>query len=137
MFKKIKILIVEDNEDELAFMKEGFNATGLYEIVAEARNGDEMLELFKTPTFSLPEMVLSDLNMPGKNGYEVISEVRNNRALPQVPVVILSNAPYVPYADRCKKVGACAYYTKPDTFLEYAGFAKKIYGEIVDKCLRN
>ena len=135
MSRKIKILIVEDNEDERAFMKEGFTSSGLYEIVAEAGNGDEMLELFKEPTFSLPEVVFSDLNMPGKNGYEVIEEVKNNSTLPQVPVVILSTAPYVPYAERCKKVGACAYYTKPDTFLEYEGFAKNIYSEVVSKCL--
>ncbi len=135
MPRKIKILIVEDNEDERAFMKEGFTSSGLYEIVAEAGNGDEMLELFKKPTFSLPEIVLSDLNMPGKNGYEVIEEVRTNRALPQIPVVILSTAPYVPYAEKCLKIGAHAYYTKPDTFLEYEGFAKKMYGDVMNHCL--
>jgi len=137
MSKKIKVLLVEDNEDERLFMKEGFLATGLYEIIAEASNGDEMLELFEQPDFSLPELVLSDLNMPGKNGYDVIKDVKANACLTGVPVVIVTTAPQYPFAQRCKQLGACAYYTKPDTFLEYQSFAVNIYQDIVSDCLRN
>ena len=135
MSKKIKILLVEDNEDERLFMKEGFIASGLYEIVAEASNGDEMMDLFKQDSFGFPEMVVTDLNMPGKNGYEILQEVNADEALSKIPVVVLTTAPYVPYADRCKKLGACAYYTKPDTFLDYKNFATKMYGEISKRCL--
>ena len=136
MSSKIKMLIVEDNEDERLFMKAGFLQTGLYEIVGEAENGNEMLELLAKPTFPAPEVILSDLNMPGRNGYEVIMDVKTNSALSHIPIVILTTAPLVPYAERCKKLGACAYYTKPDTFIEYKEFAEKIY-EDVKKCLDN
>jgi len=132
---KIKMVIVEDNEDERLFMKEGFIQSGLYEIVGEAQNGNEMLELFNQPHFSLPQLVLSDLNMPGRNGYEVIIDVKTSTSYSHIPVVILTTAPLVPYAERCKKLGACAYFTKPDTFLEYKHFAEKIYTE-VNKCLK-
>jgi len=135
MSKKIKLLIVEDNEDERHFMREGFEQVGLYEIVAEASNGDELLKLFKQPNFSLPEIVLSDLNMPKRNGYDVIQDVKSNHTLSHIPVVILTTAPYVPFAERCKKLGACAYFTKPDTFLEYGDFAKNIYSKILMDCL--
>src|SRR4051794_6188616 len=123
MPRKIKILIVEDNDDERLFMKEGFTHSGLYEIVGEAENGSQMLELFKTPSFSYPELVVSDLNMPVRNGYEVILDIKTNSSISHIPVVILTTAPLVPYAERCRKIGACAYFTKPDTFLEYDVFA--------------
>jgi len=42
MTKKIKMLIVEDNEDERFFMKEGFIQSGLFEIVGEAEDGNEL-----------------------------------------------------------------------------------------------
>ena len=129
------MLIVEDNEDERLFMKEGFTQTGLYEIVGEAENGNHMLELFMQPGFSLPQLVLSDLNMPGKNGYEVIKDVKENISYSHIPVVILTTAPLIPYAERCRKLGACAYYTKPDTFLEYRVFAEAIYSDVMNKCL--
>lgn len=136
MGDKIRMLIVEDNEDERLFMKEGFIQSGLYEIVGEAENGYDMLQLLNQPSFSLPDVIFSDLNMPGKNGYEVITDVQANEALSHIPVIILTTAPLVPYADRCINLGACAYYTKPDTFLEYKEFAEKIHND-VSKCVNN
>ena len=130
MRRKIKLLIVEDNEDERLFMKEGFLQTGLYEIVGEAENGNEMLMLLNEASIPMPEVILSDLNMPGRNGFEVIMDVKTNTSLSHIPVIILTTAPLQPYAERCKNLGACAYYTKPDTFLEYKGFGEKIYPEI-------
>jgi CheY-like chemotaxis protein len=135
MRQKIKMLIVEDNEDERLFMKEGFTQTGLYEIVGEAENGNQMLDLLMQPGFSLPQLVLSDLNMPGKNGYEVIKDVKENISYAHIPVVILTTAPLIPYAERCRKLGACAYFTKPDTFLEYKLFAETIYSDVINNCL--
>lgn len=134
MPRKIKMLIVEDNEDERIFIKEGFLQSGLYEIVGEAENGEEMLEFLNNSPVPVPELILSDLNMPGKNGYEVIVDVKSNSRLSHISVAILTTAPSVPFAERCKKLGACAYYTKPDTFLDYKDFAEKIYVDVVRKC---
>ncbi|HWJ28783.1 MAG TPA: response regulator [Flavisolibacter sp.] len=130
MPEKIRVLLVDDNEDERAFMKEGFTASGLYVVVAEAASGDEFFQLIHQSTELLPQVVLSDLNMPGMNGYEVIQEVKADPYLQNISIVVLSNAPQVPFAEKCKRLGACAYYTKPDTFLEYESFAKEIYGTV-------
>lgn len=131
---KIKTLIVEDNEDERLFIREGFIQSGLYEIVGEAENGNELMELLNKSIHS--DLILSDLNMPGRNGYEVIIDIKTNGLLSHIPVAILTTAPLKPLADRCKKLGACAYFTKPDTFLEYKEFSEKIYGDIKN-CLDN
>src|SRR4051794_39630530 len=104
MPRKIKMLVVEDNDDERFFMKEGFIQTGLYEIVAEAENGNEMLELLKGPSSQLPEVILSDLSMPGRNGYDIIVDVKTSESLSHIPVIILTTAPFFPYAERCKKL---------------------------------
>lgn len=136
MTGKIKLLLVEDNEDERMFIKEGFYQSGLYEIIGEAGNGNELLELLRRSPSSLPDIILSDLNMPGRNGYEVILDIKTNSSFSHIPVAILTTAPFQPYADRCKKLGACAYFTKPDTFLEYRQFSEKIYRHIRE-CLAN
>ncbi|HWJ29244.1 MAG TPA: response regulator, partial [Flavisolibacter sp.] len=75
MPEKIKVVLVDDNEDERTFMKEGFTSSGLYEVVAEASNGDELLQLMHQLVGMQPQVVVSDLNMPGMNGYEVLQEV--------------------------------------------------------------
>ena len=136
MIRKIKMLLVEDNEDERLFIKEGFLQTGLYEIVGEAENGNEVLELLNKSLVPTPDVILSDLNMPGKNGYEVIIGIKTNNSLSHLPVAILTTAPLKPFAERCKQLGACAYFTKPDTFLEYKKFAEEIYRDLKD-CLNN
>jgi CheY-like chemotaxis protein len=136
MHRKIKMMIVEDNEDERLFLKEGFIQSGLYEITGEAGNGDEMMELLRTSSPDLPDVILSDLNMPGRNGYEVITDIKTTSSLSHIPVIILTTAPLTPYAERCKKLGACAYYTKPDTFLQYKEFAEKVYDK-VKACIDN
>ena len=91
-------------------------------------NGNEMLKLLNKS--SLPDVIISDLNMPGRNGYEVIMDLKTNSRYSQIPVIILTTAALKPHAERCKKLGACAYYTKPDTFLEYKEFAENIYGDV-------
>lgn len=137
MPQKLKVMIVEDNEDERLFMIEGFTSEGHYDVIAAVRNGDEMLETLNKRSAGIPQLVISDLNMPGKNGYDVIADVKSNDEFSHIPVVILTTAPYVPFAEKCKKLGACAYFTKPDTFLEYRDFAGKIYGQLVNDCLKN
>jgi CheY-like chemotaxis protein len=128
MLKKIKILIVEDNEDERLFLKQGFADTGLYKVVGDVADGDEMLELLKRS--SLPDVIFSDLNMPGRNGYEVIVDITTTSSLSHIPVIILTTAPVSPYAGRCRRLGASGFYTKPDTFLEYKDFGKEIYNDV-------
>jgi CheY-like chemotaxis protein len=134
MPNKVKVILVEDNEDERFFMKEGLTASGLFEIIGEAMNGDELLALFENATGLAPQLILTDLNMPGKNGYDVLREAHERPELSHSCVIVLSSAPSVPFAERCKKLGACAYFTKPDTFLEYEVFAKTIYEEVKHSC---
>jgi CheY-like chemotaxis protein len=136
MRRKIKVLLVDDNEDERLFMKEGFLQSSLYEIVGEAEDGKEALDLLSQGSFTLPDVILSDLNMPGKDGYNVIKDIKTHDYFSHIPVAILSNAPAVPFAERCKKLGACAYYTKPETFIHYKEFAEKIYEDLIG-CLDN
>lgn len=130
MADKVKVVLVEDNEDERLFMREGLTASGLFEVVAEAGNGDELIALFEGSSEAVAPLILSDLNMPGKNGYDVLREVKGNALYAKSCVIILSSAPYIPYAERCKNLGACAFFTKPDTFLEYEEFAKSLYEEV-------
>ena len=136
MSKRIKVFLIEDNDDERQFMKEGFQSSGLYDVVAEASNGNELNKIFKTASISFPELVIADLNMPGRNGYEVIVDIKTNSAVSHIPVIILSSAPIKPFAERCKTLGACAYFTKPDTFVEYDKFAKEIYSTVLKECVK-
>lgn len=125
--RKYNIIIVENDEDEQFFIKESFDAAKLFNIVAQVKNGDVLLEWLDANNDRLPDIILSDLNMPGKNGYDIITEIR---AIPQymhIPVVIMSTSSAQINIDKCMALGASHYILKPDSFLEYNDFIKKLY----------
>lgn len=133
--KKYKIIIVENDEDEQLFMKEGFDATELFDIIAQLKNGDALLEWLSDNPQNLPDVVLSDLNMPGKNGYDVINEIKNNPSYCHIPVIITSTSSTKTIIDKCLALGASDYAIKPDTFVEYVPYVKNLYKRIEEKQL--
>ncbi|MDB5206118.1 MAG: response regulator receiver protein [Flavisolibacter sp.] len=133
--KKYNIIIVENDDDEQLFMKEGFDATGLFNIVAQVRNGDHLFQWFEEHTLQLPDVILSDLNMPGKNGYDVISGVKNNPAWLHIPVIITSTSSTKTIINKCIELGAADYLVKPETFVEYVPYVKNLYQCIEEKQL--
>jgi DNA-binding response OmpR family regulator len=133
--KKYKIVIVENDEDEQFFMKEGFDAAGLFDILAQLKNGDALLEWLDSPDVQAPDLILSDLNMPGKNGYDVISEMKVHSKYAGTPVVIISTSSTQSIVDKCLGLGAADYLVKPDTFTEYVPFVKNLYRLIEEKQL--
>jgi len=132
---KYKIVIVENDEDEQFFMKEGFEAAGLFEIVAQLPNGDALFEWLDANKAQLPDVILSDLNMPGKNGYDILEGVKANPVYMHIPVIITSTSSAKIMMDRCKDLGAADYRVKPDTFIAYTPFATDLYHFIRDRQL--
>lgn len=135
--KKYKLIIVENDEDERLFMKEGFDAAGLFELMALLKNGDELAEWLKSNRSNLPEIVLSDLNMPGKNGYDVITDIKSNSVFSHIPVIITSTSSTKTIIDKCMGLGASAYLVKPDTFIQYEYYVKNLHKLIQERNLVN
>ena len=133
--KKYRIIIVENDEDEQAFMKEGFDATGLFNIIGQVKNGDTLLEWVETHENSLPDIILSDLNMPGKNGYDVIHDMKAHPAYSHIHVIITSTSSTKTIIDKCLSAGAADYIVKPETFIEYVPYVQKLYRLIEGKQL--
>lgn len=131
--KKYKIIIVENDEDERLFMKEGFETAGGFDIVAQVNNGDHLLEWLEENKNHLPDLILSDLNMPGKNGYDIIKEIRNHPQWSHLPVVITSTSSTKTIMDKCLAQGASDYVVKPETFVQYVPFVKNLYKRIEEK----
>jgi len=133
--KQYKIIIVENDEDEQMFMKEGFDSSGLFFIVAQLKNGDGLIEWLGNHNDELPDIILSDLNMPGKNGYDIITEIKNNPTWSNVPVIITSTSSTRTIIDKCLSMGAADYVVKPDTFVEYVPYVKNLHRLIEEKQL--
>lgn len=133
--KKYKIVIVENDEDEQFFMKEGFNEAGLFQIMAMMKNGNELFDWLEQNPGSLPDLILSDLNMPGKNGYDIIDETKASPVFSGIPVVITSTSSTPTIINKCLMKGAADYLVKPDTFIEYVPYVERLHRRIEEKQL--
>ena len=78
--------------------------------IVEVNNGDAAIKSFEEVK---PHVVLADIYMPGKNGYQVCAYVRNHATLSRTPVVLLVGAFDAFDADAAKQAGATASITKP------------------------
>lgn len=125
--RKYRIVIVEDDEDEQIFMKEGFEKNNLFEVMGLALNGESLIRWFLQKRMLLPDLILSDINMPGMNGYELLETLKENPVYVHIPVVITSTAMSRKTVEHCLSAGASAFIVKPDTFLEYPQFASRLY----------
>jgi CheY-like chemotaxis protein len=123
---KIKILIAENDEDEQFFMKDGFEESGYFDVISFAGSGDELLEILYSSNDDRPDLILSDLNMPGKNGYDILKELRGQSRFHEIPIVITSTSAVRSVVETCMQLGATKFMQKPETFVEYADFAKEL-----------
>lgn len=125
--KKINIMLVENDEDEQLFMKEGFQSTNLFNIIAVASSGDEAFAVITGKKHPLPDLIISDLNMPGKTGLDLLQDIKKDPELLHIPVIIISTSFTSTIINKCLSSGAHAFHTKPNSFVEYDKFAEKIY----------
>jgi CheY-like chemotaxis protein len=128
--KKYSIIIVENDEDEQFFMKESFDASGLFDIVAQPKNGDLLMEWLADHPAALPDVILSDLNMPGMNGYDILEEVKTNPEYARIPVIITSTSSTTNTVNKCLDLGASDYMVKPEIFIAYKTFVENLYQRI-------
>jgi two-component system, OmpR family, response regulator VicR len=101
------VLLVEDDKYICKAYREGLEREGFE--VTVAYDGNEALERVKN---SVPDVILLDIAMPGKNGFEVLEELRMSLATKEVPVVILSNLGQDSDVKKATELGATDYLIK-------------------------
>ena len=108
--KKYKIVIVEDDPMLLKYISSSFKAEKDFDVFT-ASDGEEGEKLIIE---CVPDLVLLDIIMPKKNGFEVLEAVRKNSSTAKVPVIVLSNLMQQSDIEQAKKLGATDYLVKVD-----------------------
>lgn len=109
MNTKNKILLAEDDRSISHVYAGGLTHNGFE--VTIAVNGTEALEKMRADR---PDLVLLDLMMPIKNGFEVLEDMRKDDALKDIPVIILSNLGQESDMERCRALDITDYLVKSD-----------------------
>lgn len=121
--KSVEILLVEDNEGDVGLVEEVFEDAKIKNILHVAEDGEEaMLFLNKEKPFEdvpTPDIILLDLNLPQKDGREVLEEIKNDKNLRRIPVVILTTSKAEEDILKSYDLHANSYITKPVDFDQF------------------
>ena len=119
----VEILLAEDNEDDVLMIREAFDGAQLGNIIEVVSDGEQALRyLRREPPYEnarTPRLVLLDINMPKKDGFEVLEEVKADSRLRHLPVIMLTTSHREEDVVRSYSHGACSYVTKPIDFKEF------------------
>lgn len=122
MSEKRVILLVDDSEDDIMLTREGFTQAGCHHELREVHNGEEAIEYLTGEglysdrgKFPLPAVMLLDINMPKRNGYDVLAWVRAQPGLRYLTVFILTASMRSEDKERAYRLGATGFLVKPST----------------------
>ena len=121
--KAITILMADDDADDRLLAKDALAESRLANDLYQVADGQELMDYLHhegkyadLSTSPRPGVILLDLNMPKKDGFEALSEIRNDPDLRQIPVVILTTSKAEEDIYRGYDLGANSFVTKPVTF---------------------
>ena len=113
---ELHILLADDDKDDCLFFEEAI--TGLIPLTnfTAMHNGEQLMQLLSNQTGKLPHILFLDLNMPRKNGFECLAEIKQNKKLKTLPVVIFSTSFEQEVVNQLYDSGAQYFIRKPSEF---------------------
>lgn len=127
------ILLVEDNEDDAFFILKAFDSLDLPVTIHHCRNGQEAIDYLEPQALfpeehgnSLPQLIVLDLKMPGKSGFDVLDWIRHRKHSLSVVVIILSSSPSQNDIEKADEYKINAYWVKPVGFRDMQEVARCI-----------
>lgn len=128
--KAIHILLVEDNPGDMRLTTEALKEGKVRNELSWAKDGVEALDfLHKRAQFAgvgTPDLILLDLNLPKKNGREVLEELKNHQTLKSIPVVVLTTSRAEEDILRSYELHANCYIIKPVDLDKFMSVVKAI-----------
>lgn len=122
------VWIVDDDEDDQMMIEAAFKEVIFPLAIKQLSDGDEVLsQLEKAP--SLPKLILLDLNMPLKNGFDVLTELRSIPAYKKLPVVVLTTSSSEDDRRKSLALGANEFLTKPYSLKAIVHMLRRLVSE--------
>ena len=114
------ILIADDSDDDVHFIRRAFDRSGLINPIFVVNDGQQAINYLKgegrfsnRDEYPLPSLLLLDLKMPNKNGFEVLEWIRKQSSVKSLRVVVLTNSGMTSDINRAYRLGANSFMVKP------------------------
>ena len=117
--QKLNILLADDDFDDCNFFKAALDALPMATELKTVNDGDELMKYLSENADTPPHVLFLDINMPRKNGFECLEEIKLNKKLKQIPVIIFSTSFEQEVVNVIYKNGAQHFIRKPSDFLQF------------------
>ncbi len=128
--RPVEVLLVEDNEGDIGLIEEVFEDGRINNNLSVVEDGEEAIDfLEKKGSFAdapRPDLILLDLNLPKKDGREVLKDIKENNKLKSIPVVVLTTSKAEKDILKSYDLHANSYITKPVNFDQFIKVVKSI-----------
>ena len=130
IMNSIDILIVEDNKGDARLIQEVFNENKVFNSLHFVNDGVEAMDFLftrgKYKGVPKPDLIILDLNLPRKDGREVLSEIKSDNKLKHIPVVIMTISQAEEDIFKSYNLHANCYITKPIDLNQFIKIIKSI-----------
>lgn len=118
ILRQLNIILAEDDYDDRLLFQEAINELPVSIELSTFNNGDDLMRWLIDDKHELPDALYLDLNMPRKNGFAALGEIKRNINLQALPVIIFSTATNKAMIKQVFKDAAHYYIRKPSNFQE-------------------
>jgi CheY-like chemotaxis protein len=118
------VLLAEDDEEDVLLFNTVLSELNQDMLVTVVTDGILLMTFLKQAT-TLPEMIFLDLNMPYKNGFECLREIKGNESWNSIKIVILSTSSQPQQIENAYKGGADLYLAKPVRYTQFKNMMEK------------
>ena len=131
----INILLVDDDEDDREFFTDIIHKVNGPVKLDYTANGKELFSKLRESLDNLPDLIFLDLNLPGKDGRDCLSEMKSSDTLSKMQVIICSTSSSPVDINYAYEKGADLYLVKPPNFTTYFNMLKNVLDMFVNNKL--
>lgn len=121
----LKILLADDDENDRLLFTDALHELKINTELFTVNNGIELMDFLANNEQNMPHLLFLDLNMPFKNGFECLREIRSIYGK-EITIAIFSTSVFEKHVDETFRNGANVYMTKPNNFEELKQVLNKI-----------
>ena len=135
----LNILLAEDDNDDRFFFEKALKELSIPTHLTAVHDGEQLIDYLTKNSKQLPDIVFLDLSMPRKNGFECLTEIKENKIFKDIPVIVFSTS-YTRDMNYEKnmiemlfKFGAQDYIRKPDNFEKLKQVIQQSLSRVIGK----